>query len=52
MESRMMSGNDVRIGKGERGGVRWFGEDVEDVDSVDIDKGLEWIGRGVVIRHR
>lgn len=42
-----MSGNDVRIGKGERGGPRWFGDDVNDVDSVDIYKGLEWIGGGV-----
>ena len=47
MESRVMSGNDVRIGKRERGGERWFGDDVEDVDSVDISKQLEWIGRGV-----
>ena len=47
MESRMMSGNDVRVGTKDRGGARWFGEDVKDVDSVDIDKGLEWIGHGV-----
>ncbi len=47
MESRMMSGNNVRIGKGQRGGMRWFGDEVEDVDSVNIDKGLEWVGHGV-----
>jgi hypothetical protein len=47
MESRMMSGNDVRIGEGQRGGMRWFGDDVKDVDSVDIYKELEWIGGGV-----
>ena len=47
MESRMMSGNDVRIGMKLRGGERWFGDDVEDVDSVDITRQLEWQGGGV-----
>ena len=42
METRIMSANEVYLGKGKRGGERWFGEDVRDVDSVDIDKGLEW----------
>lgn len=32
MEKRQMSGNDVVLGKEER----WFGEGVEDVDSVEI----------------
>ena len=32
MEKRQMSGNDVTLGEGER----WFGEEVEDVDSVSI----------------
>lgn len=32
MKKRMMSGNDVRIEERER----WFGDDVQDVDTVDI----------------
>lgn len=32
MQKRMMSGNDVTLGEGER----WFGEGVEDVDAVEI----------------
>ncbi len=38
MEKRVMSGNDVRVGQRGRGGERWFGNDVKDVDSVDIEK--------------
>ena len=34
MEKRQMSGNDVDLG--EKGEQRWFKDDVEDVDSVDI----------------
>ena len=32
MEKRMMSGNDVEIGDG----GRWFGEQVRDVDEVEL----------------
>ncbi len=35
MEKRMMSGNDVVLGEGER----WFGEGVGDVDEVGIGEG-------------
>ena len=34
LEKRQMSGNDIVLGDGER----WFGEGVEDVDSVAIGK--------------
>lgn len=41
MEKRMMSGNDLVLmeegdGEGKKGGERWFGEGVEDVDGVEI----------------
>jgi nuclear transport factor 2 (NTF2) superfamily protein len=34
MVKRMMSGNDLELAEGER----WFGEDVEDVDTVEISE--------------
>lgn len=47
MEKRIMSGNEVLIGDNEVGGPRWFPDDVEEVDAVDIEKEMEWEGNSL-----